>query len=83
MGADTYDSPAEMAREGITVPQGIGDGSLIEGAIIDKNCRIGKNVRVVNDGGHDSSPETPEYMISDGIVVVQKDVTLGDGWKLT
>jgi glucose-1-phosphate adenylyltransferase len=83
MGADTYDSPAEMAREGITVPQGIGDGSLIEGAIVDKNCRIGKNVRVVNDGGHDTSPETPEYMISDGIVVVQKDVTLGDGWKLT
>ncbi len=82
MGADDYDSPAVLAQQGITVPQGIGDGSFIDGAIIDKNCRIGKNVRVVNDQKLETSEETPEYMISDGIVVVQKGVTLADGWKM-
>jgi glucose-1-phosphate adenylyltransferase len=82
MGADEYDSPATMARSQQTVPQGIGDGSEIDGVIVDKNCRIGAGVRVVNDQGLDSSPETPEYMICDGIVVVQKGAVLPDGWKL-
>ena len=40
-------------------PLGIGDGTLIEGAIIDKNCRIGRNVRIVNDRRLDTSDETP------------------------
>lgn len=82
MGADDYDSPATMARFNHTIAQGIGDGSQIEGVIVDKNCRIGKNVRVVNSKGLDSSAETPEYMICEGIAVVQKGAVLSDGWKL-
>ncbi len=41
MGADDYDSPATMARSQQTIPQGIGEGSEIDGVIVDKNCRIG------------------------------------------
>jgi glucose-1-phosphate adenylyltransferase len=82
MGADFYESPDEMRREGQSIPMGIGEGTTIEGAIIDKNCRIGRNARVANDAGLESSPETPEAMISDGILVVQKGAALADGWKL-
>jgi glucose-1-phosphate adenylyltransferase len=59
---------------------GIAEGTTIQGAIIDKNCRIGRNVRIANDRGVDSSPETPECMICDGIVVVQKGAALHEGW---
>ena len=45
-------------------------------------CRIGARVRIVNDQVLDGSEETPEYMICDGIVVVQKGAVLPDGWKL-
>jgi glucose-1-phosphate adenylyltransferase len=82
MGADDYDSPATMARCQHSIAQGIGEGSEIDGVIVDKNCRIGRRVRVVNDQKLDSSPETREYMICDGIVVVQKGAVLPDGWKL-
>jgi glucose-1-phosphate adenylyltransferase len=82
MGADDYDSPATMARCQHTIPQGIGEGSEIDGVIVDKNCRIGARVRIVNDRGLDSSTETPQYMICDGIIVVQKGAVLPDGWKL-
>ncbi len=82
MGADDYDSPALMARDGHSIPQGIGAGSRLEGVIVDKNCRIGRNVRIVNEKQLTDSPETPEYMICDGIVVVQKGAALADGWTL-
>ena len=72
MGADNYEATAEMQREGQSIPLGIGAGTTIDGAIIDKNCRIGKQVRIANDAGLETSPETPESMICDGIVVVQK-----------
>ena len=82
MGADDYESAASMARQQQTVPQGIGEGAHIDRVIVDKNCRIGRNVRICNDRGLESSPETPEYMICDGIVVVQKEAVLPDGWKM-
>ena len=62
-------------------PLGIGDGSHIEGAIVDKNCRIGRNVRVANQKGVENTPETPQGMIRDGVVVLPKGTTLPDGWK--
>ncbi|HZZ72968.1 MAG TPA: glucose-1-phosphate adenylyltransferase [Pirellulales bacterium] len=84
MGADEYEShrTAKDASGNHKVPWGIGDGSFIEGAIVDKNCRIGRNVRVVNEHGVDSSEESPEHMIADGVVVVQKDASLPDGWRI-
>jgi glucose-1-phosphate adenylyltransferase len=41
-GADYYDNPGEMKKSGI--PIGIGKNSVIEGALIDKNARIGEGV---------------------------------------
>jgi glucose-1-phosphate adenylyltransferase len=82
MGADNYESSADMQREGQSIPLGIGDGTTIEGAIIDKNCRIGRGVRIANDRGVEQSPETPESMICEKLAIIQKGAALADGWKL-
>ncbi len=67
-----------------TIPSlGIGSGSVIEGAIVDKNCRIGNNVRVVNERGIENGEDAADCVIRDGIPVVVKDAELKDGWTLT
>ncbi len=75
MGTDYYQSPADGSGASTRGEPalGIGDNTHIEGAIVDKNCRIGRNVRIANDRQLQESPETPECMICDGIVVVPKD----------
>ncbi len=84
MGADFYEAPGEIASHQCNgnPPLGVGEGSHIEGAIIDKNCRIGRNVRIVNELGVDHTEETPFGMIRDGIVVMAKETSLPDGWRL-
>jgi glucose-1-phosphate adenylyltransferase len=84
MGNDSYELADEIAAgsaAGVT-PVGVGAGSHVEGAIVDKNCRIGRNVRVVNSRGEENSEETAFGMIRDGIFVVPKGTTLPDGWVL-
>src|SRR4029079_16711313 len=56
MGSDDYESAAEAGEADAagTPRQGIGAGSIVSGAIIDKNCRIGRNVKVVNERGVES-----------------------------
>lgn len=85
MGADEYEGVEELAHN-IAVERphvGIGDGSLIDGAIIDKNCRIGRNVTIANPRHEQARDERAGVTIADGIVVVEKDATLADGWKLS
>lgn len=79
LGHDEYESSPPAGQ---TIPWGIGAGSVIQGAIVEKNVRIGEGVRVVNDAKRQTSEETPESMIVDGVVVVQRGVTLAHGWKL-
>ena len=59
-------------------PIGIGHGTVIENAIIDKNVRIGRNVRIVNEAGAKEAEGTG-YMIRDGIVVVPHNTVIPDG----
>ncbi|MBA2113688.1 glucose-1-phosphate adenylyltransferase [Bremerella alba] len=85
MGCDYYATRTETeAHESSGRPRmKIGSGSVIKGAIVDKNCHIGNNVRVDNC---DNLPdkEYPEGVtIVDGIPVVEKGACLPDGWKLT
>jgi len=84
MGNDYYEAPEDVAtgKPNGRPPLGVGEGAQIEGAIIDKNCRIGRNSRIVNSAGIDSSAETDCCMIRDGIIVVPKETTLPDGWAL-
>jgi glucose-1-phosphate adenylyltransferase len=74
MGADPY---APLGPEG-SPPIGIGEGSLIQDAIIDKNARIGRNVRITNKLGV-AEADGPGWAIREGIVVVPKNAVIPDG----
>jgi glucose-1-phosphate adenylyltransferase len=82
MGADYYQSIEEMRadiRAG-TPRIGIGEGSIIRRAIIDKNARIGSNVRLVNESGTDNADgEGGSYYIRDRIIIVPKNAVVKDG----
>ena len=83
MGNDFYEMPDGIAHGDSPTaepPLGIGPRTHIEGAIIDKNCRIGRNVRIVNRQGVESTEENEFGMIRDGIVVVTKSAILPDGF---
>ena len=83
MGNDYYESPADVPTSpcGALLPLGVGDGTHIEGAIVDKNCRIGGGVSIANTRGLHETPEADYGMICDGIPVIAKDATLPSGWK--
>jgi glucose-1-phosphate adenylyltransferase len=61
-------------------PLGIGSGSVIENAIIDKNCRIGENVRIQNRMDVDSTEETSDFIVCDGLFVATKGAVFPNGW---
>jgi glucose-1-phosphate adenylyltransferase len=82
MGNDFYQRPDGAATSLTCPPLGIGEGSRIEGAIIDKNCSVGRGVQILNPHGIESTEEDQCAMIRDGIVVIPKGAKLPDGWKL-
>ncbi len=77
MGADYYEGPGSNEP----VRLGIGDGSVIRKAIIDKNARIGRNVTITNDKGLKNF-DGDNYYIRDGIVVITKNAVIRDGAKI-
>ncbi|HCL31436.1 MAG TPA: glucose-1-phosphate adenylyltransferase [Candidatus Latescibacteria bacterium] len=83
MGADLYESEADKARNAKNgIPSiGIGRGSIIHRAIIDKNARIGENVIISNDARIDEV-DGDGYHIREGIVVVPKDAVIADGTRI-
>jgi len=83
IGADSYETLDEMrASESHGMPPvGIGSDSIIEGAIVDKNARIGRGVRIVNQAGV-KDRDGDGYYIREGIVVVPKNAILPDGTVL-
>ena len=84
MGADSYETPKEKAaNDRAGRPHiGVGAGSRIEDAIIDKNARIGKNVQIINEAGVVDLEDAPHYVIRDKIVVIPKFTILRDGTKI-
>ena len=79
MGADYYESEDDQARnEQAGRPSvGIGAGSQIEGALIDKNARIGRNVQIR------FLPERPDerteqWVAQDGLVIIPKSAVIPD-----
>jgi glucose-1-phosphate adenylyltransferase len=80
LGADDLESDADRAaNRSRGIPDlGIGDGSIIQRAIIDKDCRIGRNVRIVNEGGIRDA-DGDNFYIRDGIVVIPNSAVLAEG----
>ena len=82
MGSDYYESPTERLKhlESGEVPLGVGPNSTIQRAIVDKNARIGRNVRIVNQNRvQEATREELGFVIRSGIVVVIKNATIPDG----
>jgi len=80
LGADYYETIDEIERANArgVPPLGIGAESLVERAIVDKNARIGRGVRLVNEG-RVGEKDGSGYYIRDGIVIVPKDGVIADG----
>ncbi len=79
MGNDYYPTIKELSERTEESPcPGIGSDCHIERAIIDKNARIGNNVRIIG-GDHHQDTENENYSIVDGIVVVEKSGVIKDG----
>ena len=81
MGADFYETEAELeSNRRMGRPHiGIGAGSHIEHAIIDKNARIGAGVKILAAGKPDGN-YPHGIIIRDGVLVVPKGVVVPDGF---
>jgi glucose-1-phosphate adenylyltransferase len=76
MGADYYqDDPGPGMTE---PPIGIGRGCKIDGAIIDKNARIGENV-TISKFPPGTEINTENWVVQDGIVVIPKNAIIPAG----
>jgi glucose-1-phosphate adenylyltransferase len=80
MGADFYETPErKLENQRLGQPDvGVGRGSTIEEAIIDKNARIGREVTIrAHDPGEEAEEEN--FTIRDGVVVIPKNAIIPDG----
>jgi glucose-1-phosphate adenylyltransferase len=80
MGADYYQWEGPDTRTRVEGPRcpGVGAGTRIENAIVDKNAAIGANCVIANEAGVQEG-EGPGFQIRDGIVVVLKNAEIPDG----
>lgn len=79
MGSDYYDQEGAPPPHGI--PLGIGPGCRIEGAILDKNVRLGRGV-IIRPFPRGVDIDHLNWVARDGVVVVPKNTVLADGFKI-
>jgi glucose-1-phosphate adenylyltransferase len=80
IGADRYEADEERAAnqaKGIPCFT-VGDNTVIERAILDKDCRVGRNVRIQNEKNVQEA-ETENYAIREGVVVIPRGAIVPDG----
>ena len=81
MGSDFFESSEERLalREGGGIPLGVGQGTTVKRAILDKNTRVGENVIIVNkDNVEEADRPDQGFYIRNGIVVVVKNASIPD-----
>jgi glucose-1-phosphate adenylyltransferase len=83
MGNDYYQNLEELSnnQNQHIINIGIGERCQIHNTIVDKNCRIGNDVKL-NGGKHLEDTNTKWYTVRDGIIVVKKGVILPDGFTV-
>lgn len=77
MGADYYDIDSHL----YDLPIGLGEGCDIEGAILDKNVRVGPGV-VIRPFPPGVDRDGRGWYVRDGVVVVPKDTVLPAGTRI-
>jgi glucose-1-phosphate adenylyltransferase len=80
MGADFYEGEGPQPPPG-SPPLGIGRNAVIDGALIDKNARIGDGV-VITPEGKPENVDGENYYIRDGVVVVPKGALIPPGTSI-
>jgi glucose-1-phosphate adenylyltransferase len=83
MGSDYYETIhdiLEIQEQGI--PQlGVGNRCFIQNVIIDKNVRIGDDVRIIG-GPHLPDEDSTLYTVKEGIIVLKKGAIFPNGFTL-
>ena len=72
MGSDDYDIMPHRKND---VAMGVGPNCHIEGAILDKNVRIGEGV-TIKPFPRGTEIDAGTWVVQDGIVVIPKDTTI-------
>jgi glucose-1-phosphate adenylyltransferase len=83
MGSDFYETLDDInidQQHGIPL-LGIGERCHIENALIDKDCRIGNDVRIVG-GAHLEDTDNELYAVKEGVIVVKKGAVLPNGFTI-
>lgn len=82
MGADYYCNEENRFKlDQSPLPIGIGEGSTIKHAIIDKNVRMGQNVNIDNPRGIQNI-DSELFSIRDGIIIIPKNTTIPDHYDI-
>jgi glucose-1-phosphate adenylyltransferase len=83
MGVDYYETieEIEQAQSHGLPTVGIGHRCYIRNAIVDKNCRIGDDVRI-NGGHHLENADHSLYTVKEGVVVIKKGAVLPNGFVI-
>jgi glucose-1-phosphate adenylyltransferase len=78
MGADSYKPAPLPGTPGAGIAVGVGTDCSIDGAIIDKNARIGNGV-LIRRRETTESQDGPGYFVRDGIVIIPKNGVIPPG----
>ena len=80
MGCDYYQTAEQRASDDSSgLPRlGVGKNCHIRKAIIDKNVRIGDEVKILNENNVEHA-DGPNYYIREGIVVIPKNAVVEPG----
>ncbi|MDX9799820.1 MAG: glucose-1-phosphate adenylyltransferase [Spirochaetia bacterium] len=84
MGADFYETDEQrIENRSQGIPNiGIGAGTIIGNAIVDKNVRIGRNCRIGIDNIERKDGTYDNYHIRDGLIIINKNACLKDGTSI-
>jgi glucose-1-phosphate adenylyltransferase len=83
MGCDFYETIEQIHQKTLAGKPilGIGEGCIIEDAIVDKNCSIGNDVHI-KGGSHLEKLDHPLYTVKDNIIVIKKGAIIPNGFKI-
>jgi len=83
MGADYFETLQEIESSKVKGHPniGVGERCYIKNCIIDKNCRIGNDVKIIG-GSHLEAADHALYTVKDGIVVLKKNAVIPNGFQL-
>ncbi len=82
MGNDHFATEEELTSQSNDKPlMGIGQRCFISRAIVDRNVRIGNDVRIVG-GSHLEDGKYDKHYVVDGIVIIPKGEVVPDGYSI-